>query len=285
MRTAICIACLSLVITQVSIAEPLPRIGDTIDVAERDYFQLFPTISEFSEAVVTTDANGEGIAIQSHNPRQDVSVRLDEAERAELVHYLNDYEVIEYGKQKVDRTLLSDFIWYRPQPRHRGQIIDVEKTNGVDIRGRIFYVTDTTLLLVYPRIVPDWNDANTFARLSVDDIESIEKPKTNKLESAALGFLVGTGIGVAVAARQNATRHENGMENIEVRAVSSVVLSLVCGFGGAFAGLAYRSLQPKTHYDIRGSRDAFAHYHAQLERRARSKYLPPELNHRSSSIE
>lgn len=183
-----CIACLSLLIIETSFAEPLPRVGDTIDVAERNYFQLFPTITEFSEAIVTRNEGGDGIAIRSRNPRQDVKIRLDSAEHAELSHYLNDYEEIGFGKQKVDRARLSDFIWYKPQPQRKGAMIKVGKSSGELTRVKLFHFADSSITVFYPHIVPDWNDPYTFSVFPADEIEFISTCETNQFRAASIGF-------------------------------------------------------------------------------------------------
>ncbi len=276
MRTTLCLACLCLWMACNTIAAQLPRVGDTIDVAERNYFQLFPTISDFSEAVISTDESGNRIEITSRNVRQNVNIRLDQIKRAEFEHYLRDFEAIEFGKQKVNRELLSDFIWYKQPTRHRGAFVDLEKTNGEKMRARIFHVADSALVLVYPHIAPDWNDAKTFASIPADEIRQISQPELNKIGGGSIGFIFGAVIGGAVAGNDPVT----GQDEFWGPA-TKLVLGLVCGIGGALVGLGVSSLQPGQRYDIHGSRSAFSEYHDQLVARARSPYLPPELINRT----
>ncbi len=271
MRYAYFIACFNLFLLQLVSARPLPRVGDTIDVAERAYFQLFPTISEYCEALLSTDDWGDVIDIRSRNPRQNVIVHIDQTKRAELAHYLNVYESIECGKQNVNRALLSDFIRYTPHRTKKGTMIEIGKSDGAVARGRLFNVSDSIVTVVYPHIVPDWNDSTTFQSLAADQIDYIKKRGIGRLKGSRAGFLSGVTAFTIFAFYAHADQGVGA-------AIAIPLVGTVSGICGALIGLTVTEFYPKQVFAVRRSAENLARYKARLERHARSPYLPPELS-------
>lgn len=272
MRTALCLVCLSLWLSGSTIAEPLPRTGDTIDVAERNYFKLFPTLVDYSLGIVTSQSDTLFFRLISENSKCELNIKLVPQAHTEFIHYLSEFEDIESGRAKVDRRLLSGVVWFVPASRHKGSLIEVAATNGKRGRGRLFHIDTKALILVNPQVATDWHDPNTFTVFSADELSTIKILGTEKLNAVGAGFVLGALIGYAVG---SATVNDGPYifwEN-ELAFVSGVLSA----FAGALAGLVIGGTNSSAIYAVDGSQSKLAQYLSRLERKARSPYLPPEL--------
>lgn len=131
----VCLILCSITITNAQQEKPIqinPLIGDTLDLVERDYYSLFPTIDGFQYAV--------------YNQYQDSLIKVS-------VYYLSKGEIrdtaniiglrsIENIREQVNKVDLD----YKPN--EMGKKISVKTTNGEIIEGELLYVQPNSITII-----------------------------------------------------------------------------------------------------------------------------------------
>ena len=136
-------------------------IGDTLDIVERDYYSLFPTINGFQYAV--------------YNQYQDSLIKV-------TVYFLSEGEIrdtsniiglqsLENIREQVNKVDLN----YKPN--EMGKKISVKTLNGKTIEGELLYVRPNSIIII-PLYEPTYNLR--------DYIDLVETYKFSQLNSITI---------------------------------------------------------------------------------------------------
>ena len=160
----VCLILCSITITNAQQEKPIQinaLIGDTLDLVERDYYSLFPTIDGFQYAV--------------YSQYQDSLIKV-------TVYYLSEGEIrdttniiglksLENIRERVNKIDQG----YRPN--EMGKKISIKKLNGETIEGEFLYVQPNSIIII-PIYEPTYN--------LEEYIDLIESYKFSELSSVTI---------------------------------------------------------------------------------------------------
>lgn len=184
------------------------RINRVIDSNTRNYFYLFPEISDFQSAQIfklSEDSYKIKIKLRPGAIQNDTILTLGSKGYFFLKYYIEDFEIIRIRNQK-----LPSYIYQTPfidlpkleemkklEKKKKREFTKVYLTNGMRVKGNLLY-TNKEALGMWPGLWSyDWNnnqDVENFDYTSIDRI--IVKEKDNVGKGIGLGFLIGGGVGM-----------------------------------------------------------------------------------------
>jgi len=168
-----------------------PEIKDTIDLSERDYYNLYPNIEDFYYAMIYLKSDSTIVT--------KIICRNDEGlVRDTLINNSPDY----VGNLKASiRQMNSD----RLENYESDDIITVTKLDGNQLMGKLLSVQDSSIILCPDGIsaVGTLTFIQTFTKLDAKEVQSVfidfdVQPSVNKaaLFGALLGCISGAIIGI-----------------------------------------------------------------------------------------
>ena len=133
------------------------RTGSTITSRTREYFGLFPAISGFESATISSRGDG-GIdfIITRGNSGRDTTIALPDTAAAELERYITTYEwLFRSDTNSIRWESLRDIV--RPNDPIAGDpaVIVVHTRDGRKVRGAIVFAGERTLLLAPDTLLGD----------------------------------------------------------------------------------------------------------------------------------
>jgi hypothetical protein len=196
------------------------RTGSTIDSSGREYFGLFPRISDFLSAEARSGQDGTIDLLIRRRSASDTSITINQATAHELGRYLDNLESMFLGRDSVDWNLLRTLVHpYRPFDDYKA--LTITDRNGDRYTASLLYASDSVLVLWPTDSLYDWRTLGRNARaFHASQIERIERPNA---------YYPGLGAGVLIGGTTSYIINSN---------VSGKMLS----FGGAvlaFFGISY----------------------------------------------
>jgi hypothetical protein len=256
-----------------------PRVGETIDIAERSYFGLFPSISSFCEARTYAAENGDmQIFITQHidsgETRREYTIVADRV--VALRNYLGNYETLVDNRIPVNPLIENLVLLPLPEPG-KSKKVDIETISGEKIAGRLFCVGTGGLALEETREPYDWRHTDHYVTLSDREISSIHLRGTSLWKTALLGMGIGAGSGALIG---YTSADEDGWFGPEFEAAAMGVMGFLAG---GMVGAILSAANPSETFAINGDPARYSAYQESLSGRARYSLPPPELTRKLAS--
>jgi len=261
------------------------RVGDTIDVYERDYFQLFPNIQGFRFAVldsVTVDSFTIRCAHIKDNETEIAELHLTSQSRGRLYAYLRDIEHIWFGRHVISwpRSDIIDSSYEVSTPRR----IYTTLIDGSKHYSRLL-VAGPGGIITEPKLMKE---------LQADNFKTCDHYKPNEIMSLQIGShwkhsRTGMIIGGLVtlpfsilAISQSTSDKDCGMGSVMCNVdpiVGPTILISGVGLGG-FIGWLVSQEDPPHILDINGDQTRYTGNLEWIKSNCRFNSPPPELrNH------
>ncbi len=230
-----------------SVSSCLPRIGNEIDRYARDYFRLFPAITDFDHAVVTCDTLRNTSFRISRQGKIDTVIALDRKHGYHLFNYLHQFEFLqlhsgeEYASNQArqNRDLLGRGIIDTGAVRitHPGRV-KLHLANDV-VTGSLLYQTRDSIVITGDfdhDVVDRFKGSRVFSRKKLTGISTLtpESAGSAFVSGTETGFLVGLALGAVAGANYN-DEYGSSRSGSEY---GGIVGALMGGFiGGIIVGL------------------------------------------------
>lgn len=273
MRSLFIVFCVALSFVDL-FAAPLPRVGDSVDVAERNYFELFPLREGFKFALVMENERGDSnfILVNHGFPLQQSLYFLDTRAHVQLEKYLNKFEAIARGETLTDLRaiagIISGFTKYHP----KGVMLSVQRVDGTSELGRLYCIHSTAIVLAKQDKAPNWQDTTTFTIIPADEVGRIRKIGVNAAHATGWGFLIGAGVGAYVGLIAT------GPDDYFIQpGIAALIVGGALGCVGGVVGFMYSKFGAANKSVVNGSSERYGQAQIRFEKKASSRYLPPEL--------
>lgn len=264
-----------------------PRLGEIIDQSERQYFNLFPGITNFISAKATERADHQvdiTITRSENGNLADTTITISSTLAGNLADYVGSFESARLTQRKVYWEILGGLAWSGPALESKiteGYEATIETRIGEKLRGKLLWADDSLLVLWQSGGIFNWQAVQYSSKIiRFGDIENITIETESKFGT---GFAIGAPIG-GLAFGAFAVALSNAFSShINVGAV--ILVAIIGGAGtGLVGGLIGAILSNNIHRTIEGSVEK---YYGALpvltEHAVFSAYPPPDLLRRIAS--
>jgi len=197
---------------QSQLIELSPRITSIIDSNSRNYFYLFPGISDFQSAQtfkLSEDVYEIKIKQKAGAVLNDTILTLGSRGFNSLKNYIGNFELIGIKQQKLPPDIYqTPFIdlpkleeMKRLEKKRKREYTEVYLTSDIYVKGKLLYANEQVLSLLKESRPYDWHNINRINRSAEKfDYRLINKitvrKKGNFGKGFGLGFLIGGGVGM-----------------------------------------------------------------------------------------
>jgi hypothetical protein len=211
-------------------------IGDTLDIVERDYYHLLPTIDGFQWAVFYLNEDSTltvRVRFLKKGFQQDTVILKYRSLRGLRSH------IESIGVMKISQRAM-------PEQERAGKTVVFLLYNGIKIRGELLSVRRNTLLVSVPTVkndAPIFNQSEGMMIIAKADIQQvIIEGESNVLKGMGLGILIGGGTGLVIGLALGDS-HASGI-NISAED-KALFLSVAIGAIGFVVGTIAGLLSPE----------------------------------------
>ena len=170
-----------------------PEIGDTISLAERNYYGLFPGINDFQFAVMYLSNDTIALTKITYHTTEGI---LADTIIANSADYIGNFKA---SIRQINADRLENY--------ESGTMITVRKLGGNKFSGKLLAVQDSSII-----ICPDSISSpsafiflKTYVRLNTEEVKSVfieVDSKPSVIWGAFIGSIIGLAVGVIVGSNQ-----------------------------------------------------------------------------------
>ena len=167
-----------------------PLIGDTLSLAERNFYQLFPQIEGFQWAVFYLNPDS--------SLNTDVKYLIDELARDTLIQNYKSLKTLNYhiyARNALENETPVRAFNYKTAGYSEGADVNVYMTNGLEASGELLFVRENSLLILKPECKDNLINPDCISHMS-----SVEIDKLIIEGNSNLGWGIGFGLLASVIA-------------------------------------------------------------------------------------
>lgn len=261
-----------------------PRVGNDIDMDEKSYFGLFPSVKGFVSAKATSRANDSTyFTIRSlyHGVVADTTVIVETRTVEKLSKYIEEFESVRNGDNEVKWSMFKGLAQESSvigHDFHDALGATVTTLDGRSIYGKLFWAEDSTLVLWKSDEPYNWRTVGSDANvIPVNSISTISLDKRFRIRKGP-GTIYGGLAGLAMSAVYLVFNYSD-YSHSEAKTFSTVML--VPSFIAATAiigGTIEYLLQPNFQATIDGKEEKYLPILPTLTKASTiDSYPPPEL--------
>jgi len=167
-----------------------PLIGDTLSLAERNFYQLFPQIEGFQSAVFYLNPDSSLNA--------DVKYLIDGLATDTLIQNYKSLKTLDYhinARNALENETPDRAFNYKTAVYSKGVDVNVYMTNGLEASGELLSVRENSLLILKPECKDNLINPDCISHMS-----SVEIDKLIIEGNSNLGWGIGLGLLASVIA-------------------------------------------------------------------------------------
>lgn len=230
----------------------IARIGDTLDLVERNYFQLFNKDTDFKYATWEVQDDRASFFINS-NSGQVRKLTVSKKDFTDFIGLIENYEYYARSFAKFQYNNYKNLDLKLPLPvyERKGREVIVTTKSGEELEGELLHIGKNGLYLWQIDIGYDASQFSKYAvQVPFSNIEKVKVSRNFKFAKATLISFAFISAGVLAISNNSFSLHLFKTDNEYVGGLSTFIASAALGFGVGSAidyirakNLTYRNLE------------------------------------------